>query len=112
MNITVLPSTRIPEGTNITIICDADSPGNDSIISIQIQSFIGVGRMQNCQSVPVVTCNLTIPNVTNANLGRISCRAFDSRERCRIKFIELEIINDTAGEKILKMISLGVAGIS
>ena len=105
MNITVSPSTRIKEGTNITIICDADRPQNANtsplpIILIRIIAFIGVKRVKNCQSVPVLTCNLTIPNVTKENLGRISCKAFDSKEQCRLKILELEIINDTAGKKI------------
>lgn len=106
MNITVLPSTRIQEGTNITIICDADRPANTNtsslpIILIRIITFIGVERVKNCQSVPVLTCNLTISNVTKENVGRISCKAFNSKEQCRLKILELEIINDTAGKKIL-----------
>ena len=114
LNITILPFTRIPVGTNITIICDADKPRlsnsvNTSFVPLPpvlITIFVGDNIVKTCKDVPALNCRYIVPNVKTTMPRRIYCRASNSEKECRLKFVELEFINATDGKKILPVVCM------
>ena len=109
LNITVLPSTRISEGTNITIICDADyprllHPGNTNIRPlppVQTRIFIKDDAVKTCWNNTALTCRHIILNVNKTIPRRIICSTSNSGGECRFKILELEFINGATGKQIL-----------
>ena len=97
VNMTVLPSTIIPEYANMTVICDADVPpaGSPAFPPLEIVIRLGIytGRTCGDGADPVYRCVYTLRSFFPGLPRDISCTAENSNGECRTRVANITLVS-------------------
>ncbi|XP_028395820.1 mucin-2-like [Dendronephthya gigantea] len=101
VNITILPSTEIPELSPVEIVCDADLarfPANltpPATAPVKITIRIGIYNVKECKNnVGVFQCNYSVSSFIPGIPQRISCTASTEDRQCRFKTASITIAQE------------------